>query len=65
MCWRECVVNPFKRKLEPVIAVDIVVTEPTVVTYPMLVDVFVETRLESVNTVGFIFYGDIATDTTS
>ena len=65
MCWREFVINAFKWDLEPIIAVDLVVTEPTIVTHPMLVNVFVEAWLNSVYTVCFIFDSNIATDTTS
>ena len=65
MCWCEFVVNTFKWELESVLTVHIVVTEATIVAYPMLVDVLVEARFDSVYAIGFVFYSDITTDTTS
>ena len=65
MCWCEFIIDAFHRKLKSVVAVYIVVTESAIVTHPVLVNILVEARFESVNPIGFIFYGDITTDTAS
>ena len=65
MRWREFLINPLKRQLEAVIVVNVVVTETAVVTHPMLVNIFMETWLDAVDTIGFIFHGDVTTHAAS
>ena len=49
--WSKPVLFPLHRNLEPVFAIDVFVSEPTVIAHPVLVDVRVKTWLQAVNAI--------------